>query len=119
MGEREQRGRERAAGNNIQVLCKKKKILVYKCNKCSESKKSLEKRNIQGKYTYLKNLLKKHTKYLYFVCFPPLTVTNNLFSPPPQDILNHLLGDIEIFVGQLSAAAAQSAKKKKKKKKCD
>lgn len=33
------------------------------------------------------------------------------------DILNHLLGDIEIFVGQLSAVAAQSAKKKKKKKK--
>lgn len=36
-----------------------------------------------------------------------------------QDILNHILGDIEIFVGQLSAVAAQSAKKKKKSKKCD
>lgn len=116
MGERQQRGRERATGNNIHVLCKKKRktdidflslfiqqwtewnrcvlpmsaaqsadTCVYKCNKCSESKKSLEKRNIQGKYRYLKDLLKKHTKCLYFVCFPPLAVTNNLFSPssPP------------------------------------
>uniref|UniRef100_A0A3B4ZRV6 EPS8-like 3a n=1 Tax=Stegastes partitus TaxID=144197 RepID=A0A3B4ZRV6_9TELE len=34
-----------------------------------------------------------------------------------QDILNHILGDIEIFMGQVAAAEAKNAKKKKKKKK--
>ncbi|XP_008287657.1 epidermal growth factor receptor kinase substrate 8-like protein 3 [Stegastes partitus] len=33
------------------------------------------------------------------------------------DILNHILGDIEIFMGQVAAAEAKNAKKKKKKKK--
>ncbi|KAE8298592.1 Epidermal growth factor receptor kinase substrate 8-like protein 3 [Larimichthys crocea] len=46
--------------------------------------------------------------------------------PPPRrytevdrnvDILNHILGDIEIFIGQVSAVVAKNAKKKKKKKK--
>lgn len=34
-----------------------------------------------------------------------------------QDIFNHIVGDIEIFVGQITAAQAKTAKKKKKKKK--
>ncbi|XP_033994748.1 epidermal growth factor receptor kinase substrate 8-like protein 3 isoform X1 [Trematomus bernacchii] len=33
------------------------------------------------------------------------------------DILNHILGDIEIFMGKVSAVVAKNAKKKKKKKK--
>ncbi|XP_040014695.1 epidermal growth factor receptor kinase substrate 8-like protein 3 [Xiphias gladius] len=33
------------------------------------------------------------------------------------DILNHILSDIEIFMGQVAAAAAKNAKKKKKRKK--
>ncbi|XP_035517490.1 epidermal growth factor receptor kinase substrate 8-like protein 3 [Morone saxatilis] len=33
------------------------------------------------------------------------------------DILNHILGDIEIFMGQVAAVVAKNAKKKKKKKK--
>uniref|UniRef100_A0A8C2XFZ6 EPS8 signaling adaptor L3a n=1 Tax=Cyclopterus lumpus TaxID=8103 RepID=A0A8C2XFZ6_CYCLU len=34
-----------------------------------------------------------------------------------QDILNHLLSDIEIFMGKVAAVVAKNAKKKKKKKK--
>lgn len=34
-----------------------------------------------------------------------------------QDILNHILSDIEIFMGQIAAAVAKNAKKKKKKNK--
>lgn len=33
------------------------------------------------------------------------------------DILNHILGDIEIFIGKISAVVAKNGKKKKKKKK--
>ncbi|XP_007570451.1 epidermal growth factor receptor kinase substrate 8-like protein 3 isoform X1 [Poecilia formosa] len=47
-------------------------------------------------------------------------------SPPPRpyteldrnvDILNHIVTDVEIFMGKISAAEAKSGKKKKKKKK--
>lgn len=34
-----------------------------------------------------------------------------------QDILNHIITDIEIFMGKVSAAEAKNGKKKKKKKK--
>lgn len=38
-------------------------------------------------------------------------------SPLLQDILNHILNDIEIVMGQIGAALAKKASKKKKKKK--
>lgn len=34
-----------------------------------------------------------------------------------QDILNHILGDVEIFMGKISAILAKNGKKKKRKKK--
>lgn len=34
-----------------------------------------------------------------------------------QDILNHIITDVEIFMGKISAADAKNGKKKKKKKK--
>uniref|UniRef100_A0A3Q3KA21 SH3 domain-containing protein n=1 Tax=Monopterus albus TaxID=43700 RepID=A0A3Q3KA21_MONAL len=39
------------------------------------------------------------------------------FCPFLQDILNHVLSDIEIFMGQIAAVVAKTAKKKMKKKK--
>uniref|UniRef100_A0A3B3UGX6 EPS8 signaling adaptor L3a n=1 Tax=Poecilia latipinna TaxID=48699 RepID=A0A3B3UGX6_9TELE len=45
-------------------------------------------------------------------------VVNETFSfPSVQDILNHIVTDVEIFMGKISAAEAKSGKKKKKKKK--
>lgn len=39
------------------------------------------------------------------------------FSLSLQDILNHILSDLEIFMGKVAAVVAKNAKKKKKKKK--
>uniref|UniRef100_A0A3B5KTA6 Uncharacterized protein n=1 Tax=Xiphophorus couchianus TaxID=32473 RepID=A0A3B5KTA6_9TELE len=45
-------------------------------------------------------------------------VVNKTFSfLSVQDILNHIITDVEIFMGKISAADAKNAKKKKKKKK--
>lgn len=47
---------------------------------------------------------------------------SSVVIPPPspsrclQDILNHILNDIEIVMGQIGAALAKKASKKKKKK---
>lgn len=41
----------------------------------------------------------------------------DLFFSFFQDLLNHTLGDIEIFAGQVAAVVAKNAKKKKKMKK--
>ncbi|XP_045884738.1 epidermal growth factor receptor kinase substrate 8-like protein 3 [Micropterus dolomieu] len=53
------------------------------------------------------------------------TTEEEPLSPPPAyteldrnvDILNHIVSDIEIFMGQVAAIVAKNAKKKKKKKK--
>lgn len=55
---------------------------------------------------------------------PRLSITDD-FAPAEiyteldrdVDILNHILGDVEIFMGQISATLAKDGKKKKKKKK--
>ncbi|XP_023269858.1 epidermal growth factor receptor kinase substrate 8-like protein 3 isoform X1 [Seriola lalandi dorsalis] len=55
----------------------------------------------------------------------PPSIEEKHLPPPRQytelnrsvDILNHILTDIEIFMGQVAAVAAKNAKKKKKKKK--
>ncbi|KAM7402082.1 hypothetical protein PAMP_017352 [Pampus punctatissimus] len=55
----------------------------------------------------------------------PFTTEEKAFPPPRLyteldrnvDILNHLLSDIEIFMGQVAAVVAKNVKKKKKKKK--
>ncbi|XP_034388091.1 epidermal growth factor receptor kinase substrate 8-like protein 3 [Cyclopterus lumpus] len=44
-------------------------------------------------------------------------LTPELVVPQEEDILNHLLSDIEIFMGKVAAVVAKNAKKKKKKKK--
>ncbi|XP_033822505.1 epidermal growth factor receptor kinase substrate 8 isoform X2 [Periophthalmus magnuspinnatus] len=57
---------------------------------------------------------------------PQLTTTEEESRASPQiyteldrnvDILNHILGDLEIFMGKISAVLAKNGKKKKKKKK--
>lgn len=40
-----------------------------------------------------------------------------IFCLSLQDILNHIVTDVEIFMGQVAAVAAKNTKKKKKKKK--
>ncbi|KAM7422550.1 hypothetical protein PAMA_010544 [Pampus argenteus] len=55
----------------------------------------------------------------------PFTTEEKAFPPPHSyteldrnvDILNHILSDIEIFMGQVAAVVAKNLKKKKKKKK--
>lgn len=56
---------------------------------------------------------------------PQLSPTEEHFTPTEMyteldrnvDILNHILGDVEIFMGKISAILAKNGKKKKKKKK--
>ncbi|XP_071351609.1 epidermal growth factor receptor kinase substrate 8-like protein 3 isoform X5 [Trachinotus anak] len=57
---------------------------------------------------------------------PPQPSAREKLLPPPRqyteldrsvDILNHIVTDIEFFMGQVAAAVAKNAKKKKKKKK--
>lgn len=58
---------------------------------------------------------------------PQLTSTEEDFAPTEiyteldrnVDILNHIIGDVEIFMGKISAILAKNGKKKKKKKKVD
>lgn len=53
---------------------------------------------------------------------PQLTATEEHFYTELDrnvDILNHIIGDVEIFMGKISAILAKNGKKKKKKKKVD